>query len=114
MIFTTSKHPKRWGAALHDDLAEAIVDRILERSRLLRLDGPSVRTKHLRGDELADDDQDDSRSSKVPEGRPQSFRNVHGLGGGQWVAVDTFEGEATVCAEPFDAIELPLTSLWAH
>ncbi len=39
------------------DLAEAIVDRILERGRLLRLDGPSVRTKHLPTDERAGDDQ---------------------------------------------------------
>src|SRR5208282_2601046 len=55
MVFTTNKHPKRWGAVLHDDdLAEAIVDRILERGRLLRLDGPSLRTKHLAADELAD------------------------------------------------------------
>ena len=53
MVFTTNKHPKRWGDVLHDDdLAEAIVDRILERGRLLRLDGPSVRTKHLSEDEL--------------------------------------------------------------
>jgi hypothetical protein len=29
------------------DLATAIVDRILERGRLLKLDGPSIRTKHL-------------------------------------------------------------------
>lgn len=65
MIFTTNKHPKHWGAALHDeDLAEAIVDRILERGRLLRLDGPSVRTKHLPGDELAGDLQDDSKGSR--------------------------------------------------
>lgn len=55
MIFTTNKDPKRWGGVLHDDdLAEAIVDRILERGRLLRLDGPSLRTKHLAADELAD------------------------------------------------------------
>ena len=55
MIFTTNKHPSRWGAVLHDDdLAEAIVDRILERGRLLRLDGPSLRTKHLPAGELAD------------------------------------------------------------
>ena len=48
MIFTTNKQPKRWGGVLHDDdLADAIVDRILERGRLLRLDGPSLRTKHL-------------------------------------------------------------------
>ena len=66
MVFTTNKHPNRWGEALHDDdLAEAIVDRILERGRLLRLDGPSVRTKHLPGDELADDDHDDSNGSRV-------------------------------------------------
>ncbi|HKU40181.1 MAG TPA: IS21-like element helper ATPase IstB [Polyangiales bacterium] len=56
MVFTTNKNPKRWGAVLHDeDLAEAIVDRILERGRLLKLDGPSVRTKHLPQDELEDD-----------------------------------------------------------
>ena len=30
-----------------DDLAQAIVDRVLERGRLLKLDGPSMRTKHL-------------------------------------------------------------------
>jgi hypothetical protein len=55
MIFTTNKHPSRWVAVLHDDdLAEAIVDRILERGRLLRLDGPSLRTRHLPADELAD------------------------------------------------------------
>lgn len=66
MVFTTNKHPKRWGLALHDeDFAEAIVDRILERGRLLRLDGPSVRTKHLPGDELAGDDLDDSSSRRV-------------------------------------------------
>ena len=33
MVFTTNKHPKRWGPVLHDDdLAEAIVDRILDTS----------------------------------------------------------------------------------
>ena len=60
MIFTTNKNPKRWGQALHDDdLGEAIVDRILERGRLLRLDGPSIRTKHLPDDELVGVDQHD-------------------------------------------------------
>ena len=59
MVFTTNKHPKRWGGVLHDDdLADAIVDRILERGRLLRLDGPSVRTKHIPADELAGDEHD--------------------------------------------------------
>jgi DNA replication protein DnaC len=66
MIFTTNKHPKRWGDVLHDDdLADAIVDRILERGRLLRLDGPSIRTKHLPADELRADDQLQTGGSKV-------------------------------------------------
>jgi hypothetical protein len=68
MIFTTNKHPKRWGPALHDDdLADAIVDRILERGRLLRLDGPSVRTKHLPAHEL--DDQDGEADSRRISGK---------------------------------------------
>jgi hypothetical protein len=66
MVFTTNKHPRRWGSVLHDDdLAEAIVDRVLERGRLLRLDGPSVRTKHLASNELALDDQDVPGDSRV-------------------------------------------------
>lgn len=48
MIFTSNKTPTAWGAVLHDDdLAQAIVDRVLERGRWLKLDGPSIRTKHL-------------------------------------------------------------------
>ena len=48
MLFTTNKPPAQWGRVLHDeDLAQAIVDRVLERGRLLTLDGPSHRTKHL-------------------------------------------------------------------
>ena len=54
MLFTTNKPVTAWGAVLHDDdLAAAIVDRVLERGRLLTLDGPSYRTKHLRLDEPA-------------------------------------------------------------
>jgi DNA replication protein DnaC len=49
MLFTTNKSPLTdWGDVLHDhDLADAIVDRILERGRLLVLDGPSYRTRHI-------------------------------------------------------------------
>lgn len=48
MIFTTNKPLAAWGQVLHDeDLAHAIVDRVLERGRLLQLDGPSMRTRHL-------------------------------------------------------------------
>lgn len=48
MIFTTNKPLKQWGRVLHDDdLGDAIVDRILERGRVLKLDGPSVRARHV-------------------------------------------------------------------
>jgi DNA replication protein DnaC len=69
MIFTTNKNPKRWGDVLHDDdLADAIVDRILERGRHLSLDGPSLRTKHLPQDEAQTDERqmaDDRRVSGI-------------------------------------------------
>ena len=53
MVFTTNESPlTAWGEALHDhDLADAIVDRILERGRLLALDGPSYRTRHINLDQ---------------------------------------------------------------
>ncbi|MGH2667529.1 MAG: IS21-like element helper ATPase IstB, partial [bacterium] len=53
MVFTTNKGLKAWGQVLHDsDLAEAIVDRILERGRLIRVEGPSMRTRHLKPEEF--------------------------------------------------------------
>lgn len=55
MIFTTNKALSAWGRVLHDDdLAQAIIDRVLERGRLLRLDGPSMRTRHLGLDDPTD------------------------------------------------------------
>jgi DNA replication protein DnaC len=54
MIFTTNKPLGAWGRVLHDeDLAQAIVDRVLERGRLLTLDGPSMRTRHLGLDDVS-------------------------------------------------------------
>lgn len=48
LIITTNKPPTTWGAVLRDpDLAEAIVDRVLERGRFITLDGPSYRTRHI-------------------------------------------------------------------
>jgi len=74
MIFTANKETKRWGQVLHDDdLAETIVDRILERGRCLRLDGPSIRTKHLPEDELGGDDQTDSGDPRVSGKRVPEF-----------------------------------------
>lgn len=59
MVFTTNKPLKAWGRVLHDDdLAQAIIDRVLERGRLLRLDGPSVRTLHLNLDEAMKEGSD--------------------------------------------------------
>ena len=38
-----------WGKVLHgEDLAAAILDRVLERGRFIQLDGPSGRTRHLK------------------------------------------------------------------
>ena len=48
MIFTTNKPLNEWGKVLHDeDMAAAILDRVMERGRFIHLDGPSGRTRHL-------------------------------------------------------------------
>jgi IstB-like ATP binding protein len=48
MIFTTNKPLNEWGKVLHDeDMAAAILDRVLERGRFIHLDGPSGRTRRL-------------------------------------------------------------------
>jgi DNA replication protein DnaC len=50
ILFTTNKPPTVWGDVLHDhQLAEAILDRVLERGSLIELRGRSYRTKHHRG-----------------------------------------------------------------
>ena len=39
---------EQWERVLHDaGLAEAILDRILERGRIVTVEGPSMRTRHL-------------------------------------------------------------------
>lgn len=49
MLFTNNKPLAAWGLVLHDpDLAEAILDRVLERGRLVELRGASYRTRHLK------------------------------------------------------------------
>ena len=54
MIFTTNKPLSVWGKVLHDeDLAAAILDRVLERGRFVPLDGPSGRTRHLNLEEVS-------------------------------------------------------------
>ena len=55
MIYLTNKSLKAWGRVLHDDdLAQAILDR----GRLLRLDGPSVRTLYVNLDDALKEDSD--------------------------------------------------------
>ena len=47
MVFTTNKPLPAWAGVLHDaDLAEAIIDRVLARGRLIELSGQSYRTRH--------------------------------------------------------------------
>jgi len=70
MIFTTNKPLAAWGRVLHDeDLAQAIVDRVLERGRLLQLDGPSMRTKHL--------GLDDPTAPEAPSGEVVRISGIH-------------------------------------
>jgi hypothetical protein len=53
MIFTTNKPLNAWGQVLHDeDMAAAILDRVLERGRFIHLDGSSGRTRHLNLEEV--------------------------------------------------------------
>ena len=78
MLFTTNKPPlTTWGDVLHDhDLAEAIVDRVLERGRLLLLDGPSYRTRILIFLPTTPMMPPTNRP-KFPEINRQIFRNPH-------------------------------------
>jgi hypothetical protein len=77
MIFTTNKSLKGWGRVLHDeDLAHAIIDRVLERGRLLRLDGPSVRTLHVNLDDAMKEESDQEADLVRMSGKAgQNFRN---------------------------------------
>jgi len=86
MIFTTNKPMTEWGKVLHDeDMATAILDRVLERGRLIHLDGPSGRTRHLNLEESLPPDTKRLRisgigGSEFPEPtfvcswRPNEFR----------------------------------------
>ena len=67
MIFTTNKPLDAWGKVLHDeDLAAAILDRVLERGRFIHLDGPSGRTRHLKLDEVLPVTAERARISGIP------------------------------------------------
>jgi chromosomal replication initiation ATPase DnaA len=60
MIFTINKPPSEWGKVLHDeDLAAAILDR----GRLIHVDGPSRQTRHLTLEKALSADADRARIS---------------------------------------------------
>lgn len=74
MIFTTNKSLDAWGAVLHDpDLAGSIVDRILERGRHLKLDGPSMRTRHLGLDDPTAPDTSTPQPDRISGAEPAEF-----------------------------------------
>jgi DNA replication protein DnaC len=57
IVFTTNKPLKRWGEVLHDpELAEALLDRVLERGDHIRLAGTSFRTRAVDPKTLDDDE----------------------------------------------------------
>jgi hypothetical protein len=77
MVFTTNKPLNAWGRVLHDpDLAAAILDRVLERGRLIELDGPWLRTKHLGLDDPTTAEVA-PQPAKVSGNTGQSFRSPH-------------------------------------
>jgi len=74
MIFTTNKSLDAWGGVLHDaDLAASIVDRILERGRHLKLDGPSMRTRHLGLDDPTAPDTSSTQPARISGKTPAEF-----------------------------------------
>lgn len=96
MIFTTNKPLTEWGKVLHDeDMAAAILDRVLERGRFIHLDGPSGRTRHLNLEEVLPSRADRARISGIgvsefPEptrtGVTQPARSNHQLKRHVWTA----------------------------
>lgn len=65
MIFTTNKPLRSWGEVLHDQqLAEALLDRILERGQHLQLGGRSWRTRHLESEPFS--------APAAPSGNPET------------------------------------------
>jgi DNA replication protein DnaC len=79
LIFTTNKPLNQWGKVLHDeDMAAAILDRVLERGRFIHLDGPSGRTRHLNLEEILPASTDRARISGIdvpefPEPTPMNW-----------------------------------------
>lgn len=81
MIFTTNK--PLTGVVHDEDLAHAVVDRMLERGRMLTLDGPSMWTPHLGLDDPTANPASIQapaslgKAPEFPESSGQNLRNPH-------------------------------------
>lgn len=65
MVFTTNKKLRDWGAVLHDpDLADVILDRVLERGEHIALGGPSWRTRNQDPETLAEAPPNDPETAR--------------------------------------------------
>ena len=98
MVFTTNKPLTGWGRVLHDeDLAHAIVDRILERGRMLTLDGPSMRTRHLGLDDPTANPASTQTASVSGEGA-----RISGIQRPEFPEPTEFDGYARIGAQQID------------
>jgi DNA replication protein DnaC len=107
MIFTTNKPVEAWGQVLHDpDLAEAILDRVLERGRVLQLRGPSFRTRHLQqGDRTRGGEGSPFRRPGPGEGGRPTGAIISGKAGQEYL-------EPTSADNQFPEHRMP--PLWNH
>ena len=89
MIFTTNKPLSPWGKVLHDeDLAAAILDRVLERGRFVPLDGPSGRTRHLNLEEVSPAKADRLRISGTHSAEGNRYRGTHRVNRGLLLEIE--------------------------
>src|SRR3989454_406686 len=80
MIFTTNKSLAAWGRVLHDpDLAQAILDRVLERGRHLELRGASYRTRHMKLDLNQEPESSSSTPARISGNHRPEFPEPTGL-----------------------------------
>src|SRR6516165_370996 len=88
MIFTTNKPLRAWGKVLHDeDLAAAILDRVLERGRFIHLDGASGRTGHLNLVNLEEDLPASADRARISGISPPEFPEPTTTSRKAWVGV---------------------------
>ena len=67
IIFTTNKKLRTWGDVLHDqDLAEVILDRVLERGQHIALGGQSFRNPHIDPETYGDVVEEDPETIRKP------------------------------------------------